>query len=110
MGTAKDWRSSESADYFESLDLEHLAFESISRDQHFRNDRAALLGQIEKGPIGRAEAMRGFRETWGVSFRGNRRAGSMGPAAIAERRADPADAAWLHRRPNNLPRKPAQSP
>jgi hypothetical protein len=72
METAGDWRSSESTDYFEKLDLEQLAFEFLSRDPRFRKEHAALDRQIKSGRIGAVGAIDALRKTWGLSFRKER--------------------------------------
>lgn len=107
MATAGDWRSSASTDYFKTLDLEHLAFEFISRDPRFREERAEFDRKIKSGQIDATEAMQRLRESWGLSFRGARLAGSLGTAPTAECRADRIGAPRLFRRPRDSARKPA---
>lgn len=107
MAMAEDWRSSASTDYFKTLDLEHLAFEFISRDPRFREERAELDRKVKSGQIDATEAMRRLRESWGLSFRSARRASSLGTAPPAECRADRTGAHRLLRRTGNSAPKPA---
>lgn len=82
MSSAGDWRSSAATDYFQTLDLEQLAFEFVSRDPQFREDRDRLSRGIDAGRIDPVEGMKILRKSWGLSFQSLRPlfAGSLGTA------------------------------
>lgn len=109
MATTADWRASASTDYFETLDLEDLAFEFISRDPKFRAEREALDRRVKNGRVDRVEAIDVMRKTWGVSFRRERSslAGTLGTTSVTQCSADRSGTARLRRRAWTSRRKPA---